>query len=455
MTGGGWRAGEVGLLTNMAFKPLEKLDINSRLDVFQDKLYPNPDHKNRPNEDFNWNAVYTIDNLTNFRLDYSLQNELGRVSPTRYYTAGAGLYKTFDWIKRISTYVNYRHQESKHFTSPSNDFLNDKIILGMRFSLIGELYYYVNKEFNQLEARYSGIRTRPSAFETGVDWNHQIFDSPFYSNLRLIYRDEEDTESPVSFLSGEDYLEFFGELSYRPNPDLEMFCSTRIRNIWADNPNVNKHVEANFYAGLRYNWDTGIRWDPTGGIAGYVFKDINLDGIRQKDEQAIEGVKILLGKKRFEVSDKEGYYKFSKVTARKVSINIDTSTIPSGFVLTTPQTQEVNISQGKIIKLNFGLASRTEITGIVFEDANGNTELDPNEKGVKGVVIKLEDGSSVSTDESGRYFFRKAGVGKHTLQLELKGLPSFYIPSVSIYKEIDLSEGAVYIYNIPLKKLER
>ena len=454
MTGSGWRQGELGVLTNLSYKPTEKLNTNIRLDVYQDRLNPNPEKVDRLNEDFNWDALYTIDNSASFRLDYSLQNQLGRVSPTRYHSAGAGLYKTFDWIKRINTYVNYRWQESKHFNSPGNDFINDKVIVGTRFSLIGDLYYYLNKEFNWLEARYSGTHTQPSALETGLDWNRRLFNSFFYGNFRLTYRDEEDTLSPVSFLSGEDYLEGYGEISYRPNPDLEAFFSSRVRNIWADNPNVNKRMEVNLYAGLRYIWDTRVHWDPIGSIEGYVFKDYNFDGLRQKNEPAIENIKIGLGKKKFEVTDASGHYKFKKVKARKAFVNIDTSTIPAGFVLTTPMSQEVSISQGKSLQINFGMASRTEIIGMVFEDIDGNKELNPNDKGIKGVVLKLEDGTSVTTDESGKYFFRKASVGKHTIQLDLNSLPSTYMPSISIFKEIDLYEGSSYVFNIPLKKVE-
>lgn len=135
-------------------------------------------------------------------------------------------------------------------------------------------------------------------------------------------------------------------------------------------------------------------------------------------------------------------------------VSIDMSSLPEGFVLTTPVSQEVSIIQGKVQKVDFGIASRTEITGFVFEDTNGNGEFDGFDKIVKGVVLVLEDGSSSTTDNTGRYLFSKAMVGQHTLKLDLNSLPPQYMPTVPISKDIELTEGASYIYNIPLQMIE-
>jgi hypothetical protein len=453
MTGGGWRAGEIGALTNVSYKPTEKLEINSRLDVFQDRLYPNPKDENWLNEDFSFDANYAFNQGASLRTDYSFQNELGRLSPLRSHNAGVGLYQVFDWIRNVSVYATYRYQDSTYFSSHINDFTNSKVIVGLRTNIIGDLFYYANKEINWLEAKFTGERTNPQAFETGFDWSRQIFGSPFYGNFRLSYRDEEDTISPVSILSGEDYLEGFAEIAYRPKPDFEAYCSARVRNTWEDNPFTVARIDASIYAGLRYTWDTGIHWNPIGTIQGCAFNDYNYDGLKQADEPAVEGIKIFLGKDKSRITDNLGVYRFTKIRAKKAYISLDTSTIPSGFVLTTPANQEIMISQAGIVEVNFGLASRTEISGIIFEDANSNNKFDQQDKGVKGAEILLEDGTKQTTNDSGRYTFSKVKVGKHTLKLNLNSLTSNYIPLVPILKEIDLSEGSTYIYNIPLQNI--
>lgn len=453
MTGWGWRAGELGLLSVLSYTPSEALSISSRLDIFQDRLYPNPEDNDRWNEDFNWDANYTIDPLTSLRLDYALQNELGRISPFRSHNTGIGLYKAFDWIKKINTYATYRHQERKYSTSPSGDYINDKIVLGLRFGLIGDLYYFLSREFNWIEARQIGEHSRPYVLESGVDWYGRVLKSLFWGNLRLMYRDEEDATSPFSFLAGEDYIEGYAELSYRPQPDIESFLSARVRNIWAENPTATKRIEANFYAGMRYLWDTGLRWESVGTLEGYVFKDFNGDGLRQRDEPPVEGIKLWSGKDKSALTDVFGYYKFGKIRAKKAYVNIDTASIPSGFVLTVPAVQEGAIVHGRKTELNFGIVSRTDISGVVFEDTNGDGQFGPKDLGIRAVVLILEDGTKAKTDDSGRYSFRKATAGKHTLTLDLNSLPPIYMPAVPIFKDVEVFEGVSYIHNIPLKKI--
>lgn len=454
ITGRGWRQGELGGLLSLSYRPTDKLITSGSLDVSQDRLSPAPDNDNRWNENFNWDTSYQLDPETSLNLNYSLQNELGRLSQYRYQTFGLGAYKRIKFIKDISAYANYYHQENKSFSSPASDYINNRIITGIRFSLIGELYYYLNKELNWLEVRYSADRAHPNATETGLDWSNRLGKSPFYGNIRFTYRDEEDTVSPLSFLAGEDYIEGYSELSYRPSEDKELYGSCRVRNAWADNPNVTKRVEASFNAGMRYLWDTGVRWESVGNIEGYVFRDLNSDGLRQRDEPPVEGIKIWLGKDKSQVTDLFGYYKFKGVKARKVYVNLDTSTLPPGFVLTVPVTQEVGVVHHRFTRVDFGIISRSEIRGIVFEDVDNNGEYSRNDKGIAGVVITLEDGTEVITDTTGRYIFSHAATGEHTLSLDLNSLPIYYLPQVPIKKDIGLFEGVTYIHNIPLKRVK-
>jgi hypothetical protein len=455
ITGSGWRQGQLGGLFNLNYNPTDKLWISSTLDVYQDRLFPAEDNINRWNEDLSLSTNYQLDPATSFNSSYTLQNELGRLSQYRYQNTGLGISKRIKFIKDISTYINYYHQENKSYSSPSSDYINDRMFAGLRFNLIGELYYYLNKEINWLQEQYTATWAHPNALEMGLDWSHQIGKSPFYGSFRFTYRDEEDTVSRISLLSGEDYIEGYTELSYRPaSADIELYGSCRVRNVWADNPVVTKNMDADFNAGMRYLWDTGIHWDAVGNIEGYVFKDINSDGLRQRDEPPVAGVKVWLGKDKSQVTDLFGYYKFKEVKARKAYVTLDTSTLPAGFVLTVPVSQEVSIVNHRSSRTDFGIISHTQISGIVFEDVDGNGEYGRNDKGIKGAVLILDDGSKIATDSTGKYSFVNVVSGEHTINLDLNSLPVYYLPEVAITKKISLFEGVVYIYNIPLKRIK-
>jgi hypothetical protein len=135
-------------------------------------------------------------------------------------------------------------------------------------------------------------------------------------------------------------------------------------------------------------------------------------------------------------------------------VNLDTSTLPMGSVLTVPVTQEIAISHNRSVRVDFGIISRSEITGLVFEDVDGNGEYSKEDKGVAGVVITLEDGKKAITDASGRYYFLSASTGERTLALDLNSLPVYYLPQAAITKKITLFEGVTYMYNIPLRRIK-
>ena len=66
------------------------------------------------------------------------------------------------------------------------------------------------------------------------------------------------------------------------------------------------------------------------------------------------------------------------------------------------------------------------IEGWVFDDKNLNGALDRDEKGVEGIKVKLEDGSTVLTDKEGHYSFPSVGSGKHVVMLDAARIPAAY-----------------------------
>ena len=452
ITSRGWRAGELGMLLNMSYQLSKQWGTTAMLDAYVDRYFPGQDEDDRWNENFHWTSDYQFDDYMSLGASYDLQNRLGGLSQIRYQSTGLKFNKTFRWKKNVSTYMNFYHQVNDNYSSPSSSYINERFYAGLRFSLIGALRYYFSREMNWLDERETGTYAHPNAYEMGLDWTDQFGDSPWFGSFRLTFRDEEDTDSSLSFLSGEDSLEGYGELSWKPTPEKEIFGSMTVRHIWADKADVIKRVDANFNMGMRYVWDTGIAWESMGNVEGYVFKDLNSDGLRQRDEAPVEGVKLWMGKDKFAVTDIFGYYKFKKVKARKAFVTADATTFPTGFVVTVPISQEVAIAHHRTSGVDFGIVSRSEISGLVFEDSDGDGRYGRMDEGVAGVVITLEDGSKCITDGVGRFAFPHATTGAHTITMELDSLPVYYLPQVPLTADITLTEGISYIHNIPLKR---
>ncbi|HNW40070.1 MAG TPA: SdrD B-like domain-containing protein [Candidatus Omnitrophota bacterium] len=456
INGSGWRQGEFGALLNFNWRPTDKITYTQRLDVYRDRLYPAEDNPERYNEDADSTLIYKIDPLTSLEVNYTLQNDLGKISQVRYSSAGAGVNRLFSLFgKEISTYAKYSHQYNTNYSATGLDYANEKFYAGLRFSVIGALYYYFNRELNWLTERNTSNYVRPNVTETGLDWYDRIGKSPFWGSMRFTWRDEERANSPLSFLAGEDYIEGYGELSFRPVDGQEVYASARIRNVWKENNTASSRVEASFNVGMKLLWNTGLRWDAVSAIQGYVFKDYNGNGLMERDEPPVFGIKIWQGKKQSQITDELGFFRFAKVKGKMAYITLDTGTLPAGYILTVPVTQEIPIDSSGAAQVYFGITSRSEIRGIVFEDTNEDGEYSVGEKGVSGVAITLDGDKTALTSVDGSYTYAQAQPGDHELSVDLNSIPVYYLPLVPLKKKFPLQEGESSAWNIPLRKIQK
>jgi len=456
ITGNGWRQGEFGSLLNLNWRPTDKITFVQRADIYRDRLYPAEDNPDRYNEDLDSTLTYKLDALTTLEATYTLQNDLGKLSQVRYQSPGLGVSKLFSLFgKEVSSYARYSHQDNRNYSAPSLDYANEKFYAGLRFSIIGALYYYYNREMNWLTERNTGNHVRPNVTETGLDWYDRIGTSPFWGSMRFTYRDEERVNSPLSFLAGEDYIEGYGELAFRPADGQEVYASARIRNIWKENATASSRVEASFNVGMKLLWDTGLRWDAVSSIQGYVFKDYNSNGLMERDEPPVFGIRVWLGKKQSQITDELGYFKFVKVKGKVAYVTLDTGTLPEGYILTVPVTQEIPIANAASSKVYFGITSRSEIRGIVFEDLNEDGAYSVGEKGVPGVAITLDGDKTVITGVDGSYVYAQAQPGDHELSADLNSIPVYYLPLTALKKKFPLQEGESSAWNIPLRKIQK
>jgi len=64
------------------------------------------------------------------------------------------------------------------------------------------------------------------------------------------------------------------------------------------------------------------------------------------------------------------------------------------------------------------------VEGVVFNDVNRNGIQNKGEQGIKEVRIRLEDGSTVTTDEKGYYQFSRVQIGHHLVTLDVRRIPA-------------------------------
>jgi uncharacterized repeat protein (TIGR01451 family) len=156
-------------------------------------------------------------------------------------------------------------------------------------------------------------------------------------------------------------------------------------------------------------------------ICGVVFNDIDGDGVRDGGEAGIDGVTVTLDSMRTVTTSGGGLYSFIGVVAGLHDVE---SGVPTGYVGTTPNpVNDVYVGAGGTATVDFGFQGRGSISGIVFDDENGNGVQESGELGIGGVTVTLDGVVTTSTGGDGIYSFSDIEAGLHDVE---SGVPAGY-----------------------------
>lgn len=440
--------GEIGadIGTDLEF---EKTQVHTDLDFFRDRLLPNEENPRALNYDWTGSVNHDLtDDLSFLTAAYYLDTP-GELSPR----------KNFRWMNTLTQRFKLpadRYLQVFVGASYNRNRLEDLMIAeydryaataGFQINLIEHLNYFANYEYSWLDELSQVKFSNPGVFNTGLTYAKELTEK-LSINSSLYYRDEQNAESTNSFLAGEDSLTGSVGFSFRPRAGTELFLDSRLRDVWAEIPDNPSYTEIDVRWGLRSAWDLPFSWSPWGTIQGAAFKDLNADGKKERGEPGIKDVKIHVGN-RLVTTDAKGQYKV-KLMAKEVLVSADATSVPSGYVLTTPPVQNITLPYKGIV--NFGFSTQSGIYGIVFHDLNGDGLPNEGDEFIQNVKITLDGKVSQRSDYDGTYFFKNVSNGKHVILVDVNSLPIEYLPLIKLSQTIDVTEGTVYMYHVPLAK---
>ncbi len=157
-------------------------------------------------------------------------------------------------------------------------------------------------------------------------------------------------------------------------------------------------------------------------VTGWVFLDINGDGSRGAGEAGIPGVPVHLletgagDELGSAVSDADGAFSFSGLATGRYCVLADN---PPGHVSTTPELRLVPVVAGRPPEIVFGKQPVGTVTGVVFEDVDGDGHQQTGESGLGGVSLRLSGANLERTATSapdGTFQFENVEPGRYTLQ---------------------------------------
>lgn len=149
----------------------------------------------------------------------------------------------------------------------------------------------------------------------------------------------------------------------------------------------------------------------TGTITGTKFEDANGNGVRDPGENGMAGVTIVMlnpvNISTETTTDASGNFSFTTLPPGTYQLS---EIVPDGFHQTLPGdpgSVSVTLEAGQTVSVLFGNQANSAvgtITGLKFDDANGNGVQDAGEAGVAGVTINLfaaSGGALVATTTTG------------------------------------------------------
>jgi len=177
-----------------------------------------------------------------------------------------------------------------------------------------------------------------------------------------------------------------------------------------------------------------------GKIRGRVFYDLNGNGLLDRGEPGVVGMKIQIDGKRSVISDKDGNYEFAANEGRHRVVLLS-SDLGVRLLADTPTEQYVTLNTGQKLDLNFGVRDFGSISGRVLNDA----DLSPGTQtqhalglgGVKIILRSAETGSGSFvldqlTGAGGTYDFPNLRPGKYLIEIDSASLPAnFRIPGIT------------------------
>jgi len=354
---------------------------------------------------------------------------------------------SFRFLGFSNIFLRYEPSKFTYSVTSETDYQNDKMTVGTRIGLSESLYMDLENEWSN-KTILQGNSSQPSRFfKIIVNYDSRIGKTPFYTVMNSRYYNGTDPNGLVSEL----WLE--AELGYKPSDDTKLYIKGKTADYRGSGLNTTDRQEKHITCGFNTVFDSGFVFDGSGKVSGYVFNDKNGNGIKDRLEEGIADAKVFVKDKYYVLTDKSGRYEITALKQGQSVVGLDMNSVNPKYMLTTQNPQALNISSGKTSSADFGLKTMSAMRGRVFIDKNGNNRFDQSDKPISNFAVFVND-KEYLTDFEGKYYVYDIDPGRQMFVIKADSLPEKLLPTVPLKNYVEVSEGSVAEYNVPLKPVQ-
>jgi hypothetical protein len=161
-----------------------------------------------------------------------------------------------------------------------------------------------------------------------------------------------------------------------------------------------------------------------GAYYGRVYQDVNQNGRFDAGvDKPQANVKVRVDGSRYVVSDEDGRYRIDSVHVGEHQVQLDLLSVRADLTLLDEAQQSATLERGRDSIVDFRLVRTGRITGVVWQDLNGNNLLDEGEQALADVRVVTGSGRDTLTDVNGVFVIGDLPPGEHAVLIDEKTLP--------------------------------
>lgn len=161
-----------------------------------------------------------------------------------------------------------------------------------------------------------------------------------------------------------------------------------------------------------------------GAVYGRVYQDVNLNGRFDPDTDRPQAeVKVRVDGNRYVMTGADGIYHLDSVERGDHSVYIDLLSVRADLTMLDGAEQHVSLESARDSVVDFRLVRTGRVSGVVWQDLNGNGRVDDGEPMLGDIRVVTASGRDTLTDANGYFMIGDLPPGEHVVLLDEKTLP--------------------------------